>query len=133
MRYIIDASVTASWLLPDENVPAAQTILDKLASADGLVPPLWLYEVTNICVMAFRRGRLSQGQLTDALNRMDRLPIKVETDIPLLPIRYLAERYALTIYDAAYLELALRLDGQLATFDKALAAAALANGVLARA
>lgn len=131
MRYVIDALVAASWLLPDENTPAAQAYLAMLGDAPGLAPPLWLYEVPNICVMAFRRRRLSQVQLAEALTRFGRLPVTVEPEIPLLAIRYLAERHNLTIYDAAYLELALRLDGQLATFDKALATAARANGVLA--
>jgi predicted nucleic acid-binding protein len=133
MRYIIDASVTASWLLPDENTPEAQAYFSLLTGENGFVPPIWLYEVTNICMMALRRGRLSQHQMTEALNRMDHLPVRAQPEIPLLTIRYVAERHKLTIYDAAYLELTLRLDGQLATFDKALAAAAFANGVLARA
>ena len=80
--------------------------------------------------MAHRRGRLSSLQLADALSRMDKLPIAIDQSVPLMAIRYLAERHNLTIYDAAYLELALRLDGQLATFDRTLAAAAKANGVL---
>jgi predicted nucleic acid-binding protein len=131
MRYVIDASVTASWLLPDENTPAAQAYLALLATEEGLAPPIWLYEVPNICMMAMRRGHLSQAQLAAAFHRLDSLPVSVEPDVPLLAIRFLAERHGLTIYDAAYLELTLRVDGQLATFDKALRAAAHANGVLA--
>lgn len=131
MQLVIDASVTASWLLPDENSPEAEAWLEMLNTVGGFAPVLWLYEVTNICVMAHRRGRLSSLQLADALSRMDKLPIAIDQSVPLMAIRYLAERHNLTVYDAAYLELALRLDGQLATFDRALAAAEKANGVLA--
>ena len=41
----------------------------------------------------------------------------------------MAVKHALTLYDAAYLELALRLRLPLATFDKALCRAAEAEGV----
>ncbi len=41
----------------------------------------------------------------------------------------LAERHRLSAYDATYLWLAIDVDGELATFDKALAAAAVAEGV----
>jgi predicted nucleic acid-binding protein len=60
------------------------------------------------------------------------LPIKVAGGQDWPRIMRLSAEHNLTIYDAAYLELALRSDGRLATFDKALAAAAEANNVLAR-
>lgn len=129
-RLIVDASVSASWLLPDEESPEGRFWLAQVFSLGAFAPTIWNYEIRNICE---KRGRLGPVSMAKALHTLKSLPIQ-STDVSNWDhIMWISTHHNLTIYDAAYLELTLRLDGQLATFDKALAAAAFANGVLARA
>lgn len=59
-----------------------------------------------------------------------RVPVDTETDRHAWSATVrLAERHGLTIYDASYLELALRLDLPLVTADKLLIAAAQSAGL----
>lgn len=97
------------------------------------VPCHWILEVTNGLQLAHRRKRLRPGEApADLLARLATLSIRVDQETPLrgwVETPALAERYRLTTYDAAYLELALRLNATLATVDDALAEAATDLGI----
>jgi predicted nucleic acid-binding protein len=129
MSFVLDASVTASWYLPDEQHVAALAVRQKFASERAYVPQHWWFEIRNTLLMAERRGRTT-GELTRAaLANLARLPV-IET---LRPddhaVFALARRHALTFYDATYLELARRERVALATLDDRLADAAGREGV----
>ncbi|MCO5730663.1 type II toxin-antitoxin system VapC family toxin [Rhizobium sp. SSA_523] len=128
---IIDASIAAAWLLPDEDNPRGQLWLERVITNGAFVPVIWHYEVRNVLRICERRGRLGSLAMTKALETIATLPITTGNLNGWDQVMRLSARHNLTIYDAAYLELALRLEGQLATFDRALAAAAHAHGVLA--
>jgi predicted nucleic acid-binding protein len=132
MGFIIDASVALSWLFADEFTPAAQALL-KQAGDNAVFGPshLWL-EISNGALMGERRGRVESSQTILWLGQIAALGISIDRGNPglgldgLLPI---ARLHGLTVYDAAYLELAARLLLPLATFDKRLASAARNVGV----
>jgi len=76
-----------------------------------------------------RRGRLDSAQTARALRLLGGLPVAIDTDVEEETLMQLARRHRLTVYDAAYLELALRAGYPLATLDAALAIAARAERV----
>ena len=127
-RFVLDASVAGAWLLEDEDDPVANAAMSRLATEFALVPQLWHLEVRNTLVVAERRGRVNAAGLEDGLRRVGALPIRTDTEPDLGTALALARRRRLTIYDALYLELALRSDAPLATVDRALASAAVAEG-----
>ena len=127
-RFVLDASVAGAWLLEDEDDPVADAAMSQLATEFALVPQLWHLEVRNLLVVAERRGRVGAAGLDDGLRRVGELPILTDTEPNLGTALALARRRRLTVYDALYLELALRADAPLATVDRTLAGAAVAEG-----
>jgi predicted nucleic acid-binding protein len=127
--FVLDASVAVAWCFDDESTPAAWALLDRLRSAPAHVPALWELEVGNILLGAERHRRITQARAVEFLGILGELDIRVDPDMPgrafrdVLP---LAREQRLTICDAAYLELAMRLGLPLATKDKALIRAAKA-------
>lgn len=129
---VIDASLTLQWFLEDEaGREYGLAILRGLADKRAVVPPLWFYEVGNGLVMAYRRKRITSEQLSGFVIRLKTLPIDAgpQTPVDVLGLPAIAQARGLTTYDAAYLELAMRLELPLATADRALRAAAEASGV----
>lgn len=127
---VLDSSATLAWLLDDER--SAIRTLEALETERVTVPAHWILEVTNGLRMAVRRRRLVPGDRAPILRRLAVLPIRVDVETAAHgwhAIPELADRYELTTYDAAYLELALRLELPLATLDQDLARAARAAGV----
>jgi predicted nucleic acid-binding protein len=126
---VIDANVAVDWFLeaPSE---AAEAALDALVTEGAIVPALWRWEVQDVVRRLHLAGRLTKP-VDFIRTELRALPIAVDNELT----RHfgdeaeLAARYRLTVYDAAYLELALRLHVPLATTDKALAAAAKAANV----
>ena len=102
--FVLDASIALSWCFADEATPATDALLDRLADEEAAAPALWRLEVANALAMAERRGRLSVVGLTRSVSLLQQL-----VD--------LARAERLTVYDAAYLELALRLGLPLASKD----------------
>jgi predicted nucleic acid-binding protein len=132
MSLIIDASLTVSWYFDDEATPATEAVLDTVSETGAVVPTLWRLEVANAFQSAIRRKRLTASYRDRSLTELMRLPIVVdpETDTYAWTTTLrLAERFSLTTYDSAYLELAQRRKLPLATLDSALRAAAMAVGI----
>jgi predicted nucleic acid-binding protein len=129
MAFVLDASVTITWAMRDEHHPLADLAAIRLQTESAVVPTIWWYEVQNMLVVNERRQRILPAASAQFLLGLNLLPIKM------LPIAWdsnapeLARNYGLTVYDASYLELALRESLPLATLDKALRTAAEAAGV----
>jgi len=121
---VIDANIAIDWFLTKPS-PVAEIVLDAIAAEGAIVPALWRWEVQDV----LRRLQLA-GRLTKSVDfiraELRELPITVDDGLTSLfgNEAIIAKRYNLSVYDAAYLELALRLGAQLATNDKALLAAA---------
>ncbi|MGQ0445076.1 MAG: type II toxin-antitoxin system VapC family toxin [Beijerinckiaceae bacterium] len=131
MNIVLDASLTLSWYFEDERTPAADAVLDEVVAGGAVVPGLWQLEVANGFQMAMRRKRIDADFRDRAIQHLGALPITVdpETDTHAWTATLaLADRFGLTVYDAAYLELARRRGVPLATVDEALRGAGLALG-----
>jgi len=122
----LDASLALAWLFERESTNEAElasSVLETLAEGEALVPALWHAEVVNALLVGERRGGVSEARVADYLQRLARLPIHTD-DVPPSTRREgvlaLARAHALSAYDAAYLNLALRRDLALATFDRKL-------------
>lgn len=129
---VLDASLALSWALPDEASAYSDAILKTVALSGALVPGLWPHEMANGLLMAQKRKRYTTAQRMSFVEALLRLPIEVEQFTARTVLdgqASLAERYGLTAYDAAYLDLALRRGVPLATQDKAMKAAARKAGV----
>lgn len=127
MSLVLDCSLALAWLHTDEYSQAAAEILDRVADSGAIVPGLWRLEMANALNVAIKRKRISIDQRDRFLHQLERLGILTDEatsanawDATLA----LAGRYNLTVYDAAYLELAIRLQLPLATLDKELVSAA---------
>ena len=127
---VVDASVSAAWFLPDEATPATEAALHATATRDVWVPALWLLEVGNLLSRAQRRKRITADKRRDLAMAASALRIKVDREpVTIAALDDIAARHGLSAYDAAYLELAVRLGLPLATQDQALAAAMATAGV----
>ena len=132
MTPVIDASLTLSWYFEDERTPMADAVLDQVTNEGAVVPSLWRLETANGLQVAIRRRRIDAAFRDSALTHLAHLPITIdaETDAQAWTNTLeLADRFQLTIYDAAYLELANRRRLPLATLDSALRTAAEALGL----
>ncbi len=127
MPFVLDASVTAVWAFEDEDHPTAAAAFAHLAQEHAVVPALWRFELGNILIVNERRRRLTQADTLAFLREIGKLPIMVDSAPNESSIFDLARRHLLTFYDAAYLELALRLTAPMATLDEALARATRAE------
>lgn len=130
--FVVDCSVTASWVLPDEVSDSAVTLLGRLGSDPIFVPFLWPSEIANVLLMAERRGRLTSAQREVAFAALKRLPILAmpfDHQADWAATYDLANQFGLTFYDACYVQLAIRLREPLATFDKAMRNAAEASDI----
>ena len=132
MSIVLDASMTLAWLFEDEQTDQVLATINHVYMGGASVPPLWRYEVANGLQMAIRRQRITPDYRTRCLDNIDELPITIDPDgvseIWSTTIK-LADLYRLTVYDAAYLELAQRRRLPLATLDAALSKAARESGV----
>ena len=128
---VLDASFVIAWAYK-EAPPELDSLMRQVVEDVACVPVHWLLEITNTLAISERRGKLLSGQRQEILKTIKLLPIQTDDETWLHgwdAIPALAERFGLTTYDAAYLELALRLDAPLATLDQDLARAARAAKV----
>jgi len=131
---VLDASMTLSWLLPDEENEASIGVQSELAKAEGVwVAGHWRLEVANSLCMAERRKRLDAAGVAQAVALFTQLPVVADPETNAhasAETLALARQHTLSVYDAAYLELALRRGAALASFDGPLRRVARKLGVL---
>ena len=131
--FVPDASATLAWFFEDETSDWTDALLQSLKSGDtALVPQHWPLEVANAFLMAMRRGRIRKDKISRLVGDLLALPIRMDSatsDTTFNQVFACAETYRLTVYDAAYLELAMRERIPLATLDDDLRTAARAAGV----
>ncbi len=132
MLFVLDASVTLPWGLPDETSEAAVTILNRFGEDQAIVPVIWPLEVANVLSVAERRGRISREAVNRFTRDLRQFPIITEdgdVDTVFGPVLSLARDHNLSAYNASYLELAVRRSLPLATLDDRLRRAANDFGV----
>jgi predicted nucleic acid-binding protein len=129
---IIDCSMTMAWCFADEGTDETAKIQDRLIAEAAVVPAHWFLEVANVLAMAEKRGRISAADSTQFVKLLTALDIQVDDEFltrafdHILP---LSRSHALTSYDAAYLDLALRRQLPLASLDDNLRQVATRLGV----
>ncbi len=125
MPFVLDSSATIPCFAPDELPIAA--VEARLLSDTAVVPAIWPQEIFNALCMMERRKRLTAVQATAIADGLQQLTVAIEpANLQRLAedVYPLAKAHGLTIYDASYLELAVRRQLPLATLDEALIKAA---------
>ena len=126
---VVDASIVAAWLLPDEKTEATDAVLRGLKGTGGIAPSILRHEVRNVLLLSDRRKRISDCEADRLLGRFARIPIDDRGPGDDAAVPSLARAHRLRTYGAAYLVLAITSGLPLATLGRALAAAARACGV----
>lgn len=129
MAFVLDASVTACWAFEDEDHPDASLAFARMGAEEAVVPCLWWFEVRNILVVNERRRRIAECDTAAFLLKLSRLRIRLDRVPEEGAVLRLARTHRLSVYDAAYLELAQREGIPLATLDAELQKAAAGEGV----
>lgn len=129
MSIVIDCSVFLAWCMADEDEPAAVEAMQRVAGAGGVAPGIWWYELRNALLVNERRGRITPQQVSDTLADGSALGLEIDSEHDEATILGFARQHSLTIYDAAYLEVAFRRGLPLATLDRRLRSAAGDNGI----
>jgi predicted nucleic acid-binding protein len=131
-EFVLDCSVALSWCFPDEADPYALAVSEAMAESSAHTPAIWLLEVANGLLVAERRGRISQEDVGRFAARFAWLAVIVDSVHRagyVDDVIAVGRQYGLSAYDAAYLELAIRLRLPIATLDSRLASAAQKAGV----
>jgi predicted nucleic acid-binding protein len=127
---VLDASLAAAWCFADESTEYTNAILQAVGSRlEAIAPRIWAYEVHNSILMGLRRKRITRVDAFDFLESVKGLPIRLRDPVSYDGVLSIADRLGLTVYDAAYLDLALREGVPLASLDTALCKAALDSNV----
>jgi len=124
LPFVLDASIAAAWALPDETSGLADRLLTVAQTDGAVVPLLWWYEIRNILIVAERRKRIVAKDADAFLSSLTRMGIRAGELGDGKSVMRLARAHQLSVYDAAYLELAIRESLPLGTLDHGLAKAA---------
>ena len=130
--FVLDCSVTMAWCFDDEATDYTNGVRDSLADVRAIVPALWPVEVANATIVGERRKRLDEARSSRFLSLLKSLPIVIDGETAArawTDTMHLARAHNLSVYDATYLELAIRRGLPLACLDGKLNAAAKAVGV----
>ena len=133
MICVIDASVTLSWVYTDGHSAVSDALLARVADQGAVVPALWRLEIASALQNGIKRKRIDAAYRDSAIQKLIILPIEIDldtNDFAWTTTLQLADKHQITVYDASYLELALRRGLPLATRDDQLAAAAANAGTI---
>lgn len=132
MSLVLDSSATLGWFYPDETTVALTELFDRVVIRGAFVPELWKIEVASSLTLGIRRHRITAKDREEALTDLEALSVTVDRHTGKHvwhETLSLADKHRLTVYDATYLELALRLSLPLATLDDDLRNAAQSESV----
>jgi predicted nucleic acid-binding protein len=131
--FVADASVAIAWVHPAQARPRTEALLQALADGATLeAPALWPLEVANALLVLVRRRKLTEDERQTALGWLRGLPLRIDHEMAERAFSHLSElaaAHGLSVYDAAYLELAGRRQLALACKDGPLRTAATRTGV----
>jgi predicted nucleic acid-binding protein len=131
--FIVDTSIAIAWVHPDQSTELSDRLIDAVGQGAVLhVPSLWFLEMANVLTVLVRRKKLTETERVTALDRLGRLNLQVDHEsaaIAFTRLSALAGQHGLTIYDAVYLELAIRKSLPLASKDAQLQTVARKCGV----
>ena len=126
---VIDASAAASWLIETQATASSDAFLEARADDDFIAPAIFAWEIVNLIASKSGRGSLD---LDHGLEALGGLGIKVRPPLPgheVVKLAPFAIEVGLSLFDAAYLALAIESGGAIVSRDKALLDAAVAHGI----
>jgi len=129
---VVDASASLGWSFLDQQTPTLLELARRVIDHGACVPQLWPIEVAAVVVRTHRRGKISQRERDAILSKLAALDVEVDEETAGRLWRAtvdLAVKHGLSVYDATYLELALRKQLPFATLDDKLIVAARAEGL----
>lgn len=129
---VLDVSLTAAWFFEDEATAEIDAVFHIVSDKGAIVPDIWAVELANTFRTAVRRDRLDHARRKRSFDILAAMPIERDPESAQhawVAVIVLSDKHNLTVYDATYLELAVRRQIPLATTDKALITAARAEGV----
>jgi predicted nucleic acid-binding protein len=132
LSIVIDSSVALAFLFQEEPTQGINQIWEQVGVSGAWVPGLWKLEVANVLELKMRRGSYNAAFRDGCLEDLALLPIQIDLEGDTHAwgkTLQIANRHALTLYDACYLELALRRNLPLASLDQDLVKAARSEGV----
>ncbi len=127
MNLVIDCSFVMSSILPDEMQLKVDSIYNQISKKvyNVFAPAIFYLECNNVLISSLKKQRINKSEYEEYLQLLNTLPINIDkfcsSPESLHTIARIATKYNLTSYDAAYLELALRLEAKIATLDNGLA------------
>lgn len=131
--FVVDASIALAWLLPDEESDEAERVIILAKLSGPIAPALFPLEVANALRSNLRRKRIDEAYRDEALMQLTRAAVARDLEsydpVVLAETVRLSDRHGLSVYDAAYLELAIRHDAPLGTLDEDLRRAAAAENL----
>lgn len=133
IRYVLDASCVGPLVIPDEAENLIPVVTGALADESCVVPQHWRFEVGNLAPMAVRRKRVDLPTVRANLHDLSQFQVEIDavsSELAWTRTILLAEHHGLTVYDAAYLELAQRHGLTLLSSDGRLLCAAAGEGVV---
>lgn len=114
--FVVDASLVIKWFVPDGDSDAARRWLE--APNDYVAPELLFPETGNTVWKKVRRGELSPDDGQQLVSDLSVIAVESVSVRGLLPDAHaLAQRTGITVYDATYLALAVRLETKVITGD----------------
>lgn len=132
MAFVADNSVVLAWFVSSQSTAYSDRLLRRVAREPIHVPVVWALEFANALRQLERRRKLKPDASAEILDAVDALRLQSDSAPPgQRRLLDLARQYDLSVYDASYLELAIRLALPLASQDGALAAAATKAGLRA--
>lgn len=75
MTIVVDASIAAAWLLPDEGDDTTDRVLQQVQTSGGVAPSIFRHEIRSIMLLAERRKRITAAVSDALLVRLATLPI----------------------------------------------------------
>ena len=123
-RIVLDNSVVLTWCLADEHHPIAERAMQLVIEHGAVVPGIWWYELRNALMVNERRGRLSAADSRSTLADLREMRITIDHEHDEALLLDLSRQHELSVYDASYLEVALRGALRLASLDRRLCEAA---------
>jgi predicted nucleic acid-binding protein len=125
VRFVLDASTVITWAMRDEDHPIADLAFERIRTdSSAVVPSIWWYEIRNILLLNERRNRISSKDSHQFLSDLSGFEIELRPVENSQSTIDLARQQKLSVYDAAYLALAMNLKLPIATLDEALQSAA---------
>lgn len=129
MAVVLDASAALAWLLPSQATATADRLLARADDYAFIAPGVFVWEVANVLVV---KARTQSIVVKDAFDQLDGYEIAFDQPLTEGDVRQLADvatTAGLSLFDAAYLALAIERGAVLASRDKPLLSAATAAGV----